>query len=404
MPSSTSSSEEKAAARRPEPPAGLRLTAADRPGVAQPVPERDIPNQPWRAILLCVLVLTLVMTGLWEWRIRQFQVRPGDLDDSASAWAEQRRRIRTEPVKAAIVGDSRILFDTDLDRFEQLTGVRPVQLALPGTNGRPFLEDLAADPHFKGLAIVGLADTSYFREGVGLMEDALRHGKWESPADRGSFLIHREVRRRLALLDDEYRLSSLVTRQDPNLRPGVQGPYDDVWKISETYEGRQTWIWPRIETDQRLRAHARAAWHEFKRPKATPKIIRMTQEKTAAAVAKIRARGGDVVFVRPPSAPEFRVNEEASIPRAKGFDALLVAANAKGVHFDDLPAAQNLVLPESSHLTRACATVFTDAYVRALTRLTPHLPLKPDAPPPLTRLDCVPEAVATEAAERRGPP
>ena len=29
-------------------PSGLRLTAADRPGVAQPVPERDIPDQPWQ--------------------------------------------------------------------------------------------------------------------------------------------------------------------------------------------------------------------------------------------------------------------------------------------------------------------------------------------------------------------
>jgi len=28
----------------------VRLTASDRPGVAQPVPVRDIPAQPWRAI------------------------------------------------------------------------------------------------------------------------------------------------------------------------------------------------------------------------------------------------------------------------------------------------------------------------------------------------------------------
>ncbi len=31
---------------------GLRLTASDRPGVAQPVPERDIPTRPWGPITL----------------------------------------------------------------------------------------------------------------------------------------------------------------------------------------------------------------------------------------------------------------------------------------------------------------------------------------------------------------
>ena len=43
----------------------------------------------------------------------------------------------------AIVGDSRILFDTDLDRFEALTGVRPVQLAIHGTSALTLLEDAA---------------------------------------------------------------------------------------------------------------------------------------------------------------------------------------------------------------------------------------------------------------------
>lgn len=390
MPSSISNSEPAACeTRRRAPPPGLRLTAADRPGVAQPVPERDIPARPWSAISLAVMLLTLALTGLWEWRMRALELTPGDLGESAPAWAEQRRRIDSEPVKVAIVGDSRILFDTNLDRFERLTGIRPLQLALAGTNGRPFLEDLAADPKFKGVVIVGMAELAYFREGVGLMKTALDHGRWESPADRASFLIHRELARRLALLDDDYRLSNLVDRLDPNLRPAVEGPYNDVWKIGQRVDDRQTWLWPRIEHDPRLRAHARAAWGGFKAPVVAKDVIAMTLARTRAAVAKIRARGGEVVFVRPPDAPQLRVNEEKEIPRARGWDALLVAAQAKGVHFDDLPAAQGLTIPEWSHLSRVCAVVFTDAYVRRLARLTPRIRLRADAPPALSARDCV---------------
>ncbi len=390
MPSSTSSSEgAPPGGRRHAPPPGLRLTAADRPGVAQPVPERDIPARPWRAISLTVMILTLVLSGFWEWRIRGLELSPGDLGDGPSHWAEQRRRIDAEAVPVAIVGDSRILFDTNFDRFERLTGLRPVQLALPGTNGLPFLEDLAADPKFKGVLIVGMAELSYFRKEVGLMKAALDHGRWESPADRASFLVHRELARRLALLDDNYRFSNLVARLDPNLRPKVEGPYDDVWKIAQSSDWRRTWLWPRIEHDARLRDHARAAWHGFKRPIVPQALIDSTLARTRAAVAKIRARGGEVVFVRPPDALQLRVNEEKEIPRAKGWDALLVAARAKGVHFDDLPAAQGLAIPEWSHLSRACAVVFTDVYVRALTALTPRIPLRADAPPALSARDCV---------------
>ncbi len=333
--------------------------------------------------------MTLLMAGLWEWRMRSLQLRPGDVGDSNSGWAEQRRRIDHEDVKVAIVGDSRIFFGTDLSRFQALTGVRPVQLALVGTNGLPVLEDLAADPKFKGLVLVGMADPSYFREDVGFMKQALATGRWESPSSRASFQLHKEMSHHLALMDQEYRLSLLVFRLDPGLRPKTEGPYDDVWKISRTFDDRQTYMWERILTDKRLRDHARFAWHGFKGDVASDKTIATVQARTRAALAKIRARGGDVIFVRPPDAIQLRVNEEHRIPKAKGWTALLAAVHAKGVHIDDLPQAQGLIVPEWSHLTRACATVFTDAYVRRLTVLTGRLTLRPDAPAALSSADCV---------------
>jgi hypothetical protein len=372
-----------------------RPTAADRPGVAQPVPVRDVPKKPWRAIFTTSLVVTAILLGFWERHARSLALLPGDLDDGPSAWAEQRRRADVEPAPVVVIGDSRILFDTNLDQFQALTGIRPIQLGLPGTNARPILENLADDQRFRGLVIVGIADTSYFREGVGLRKDALDRYNFESPAQHITFILGQALSRVLGFLDDSYRLSTLILRLDRGWRKGAQGPYYDVWKLSTVGDDRQTQMWSRIEHPSFLQAHARFVWLQpgfsFNGPPVTPAVIKMTLDRTRIAVAKIRARGGDVVFVRPPSAPTLRALEDKRLPRSRGWDALLKSANVKGIHADDLAAAKGLTLPEYSHLSAKCALVFTDAYVRELPTITARIQLRTNAPPPLRPASCAPK-------------
>ncbi|MBV8908765.1 MAG: hypothetical protein JOZ20_07170 [Sphingomonas sp.] len=378
-------------------PPGLRKTASDRPGQAQPVPTRDIPSRPWVKIGMFAFAGAALLTAGWEWNARErLQLRAGDINDSPQAWAEARRAADGAPV--AIVGDSRILFDTDLERFRQMTGVKPVQVSHVGTNSRALLEHFANDPNFHGLLIVGMADTMYFGMpviglGGNAVHNYVKNGK---PSQITGLWIDRWLQKYLAFMDSDYRLSLLTNRAiDFGVRKGVDSPYDDVWKISEDFPGRQYFMWHRIETDRFLQQHARYAWQGFNGPNVPPAVANKVIARSAEAVRRIRAHGGDVIFVRPPSAPQLRVNEQRRIPRALGWDRLLVGANAKGIHFDDLPEARNLVLPEWSHLSRKCAAVFTDAYVRRLVELTPRLKLRPDAPPPLTRADCVPSTIAS---------
>jgi len=377
-------------------PPGLRQTASNRPGQAQPVPTRDIPAQPWVKIGISVLCAVTLLTSAWEWNARtNLGLHAGDIDDSAQAWAEQRRLADAAPV--AIVGDSRILFDTDLGRFQQLTGVRPIQTSIVGTSARALLENYANDPKFHGLLIVGLVDLSYFRPvGVGLGGPYLKNfGKNGKPSQLTGLWIDRFLQRYFAFLDSDYRLSHMAERLDHGLRKGTDSPYEEVWKISETFDHRQYVMWDQIETNSYLRAHARHAWNGFKGPKIPPAIAAAVVARSAEAVRRIRARGGDVIFIRPPSAPQLRINEDPELPKAIGWNALLAGTKAKGIHADDLPQAQNLVIPEWSHLSRKCATVFTDVYVRRLVQLTTRLKLRADAPPPLSRADCVPQRIAS---------
>jgi hypothetical protein len=340
-------------------------------------------------------MVTLLMTA-WEWNARtNLGLRAGDIDDSPQAWAEARRA--ADSAQVAIVGDSRILFDTDQARFEQLTGVHPVQVSHVGTDSRALLEHFANDPNFHGLLIVGMADTMYFgMPAIGLGGTAIHnYVKNDKPSQLSGLYIDRWLQNYLAFMDSDYRLSRMVPKLDHGWRKGVDSPYEDVWKINEVFPGRQYFMWDQIQTNKYLQAHARHAWNGFKGPPIPPWLANKVIARSAEAVRRIRARGGDVIFVRPPSAPELRVNEQQRIPKALGWDRLLVGANAKGIHADDLAQAQNLELPEYSHLSHKCATVFTDAYVRRLVQLTPRLKLRADAPPPLTRADCVPQRIAS---------
>ena len=371
-------------------PAGLRETAANRPGQAQPVPTRDIPLRPWVKMGTFAFFAVMLLTAAWEWNARaNIGLRTGDLDDSPQAWAEARRA--ADDAQVAIVGDSRILFDTDQARFEALTGVRPIQVAHVGTDARALLEHFANDPQFHGLLIVGMADTMYFgMPAIGLGGTAIHnYSKSDKPSQLTGMWIDRWLQKHLAFMDSDYRLSRWAPRFDNGWRKGADSPYEDVWKLAEVSPGRQYVMWSRIETDSYLQAHARHAWNGFKGPPIPASVADKVIARSAEAVRRIRARGGEVIFIRPPSAQQLRVNEQRRITKALGWDRLLVGANANGIHADELAQAQMLVLPEWSHLSGKCATVFTDAYVRRLVQLTPRLKLRPDAPPLLSRSDCV---------------
>ena len=94
-----------------------------------------------------------------------------------------------------------------------------------------------------------------------------------------------------------------------------------------------------------------------------------------------------------------RANEARRVPRDRGWEPLLSATGVQGLHAEDDPVASHLFVPELSHLSRACSTVYTDSYVRRLTLLTPRLRLRADAPALLSPSDCPPTAAALAVQE-----
>ncbi len=337
---------------------------------------REIPKT--RLVAICLLVFVLVTAGViaWELQMRSLGLVAGDLDDSKAHWAVERRKIAAGDYdEVVIVGSSRILFDTDLDVWEEMTGRRPIQLALAGTNPRPFLTDFAADPDFKGLLVVGVTPDIFFGDWLGIPEFAgvLDYWKEQSPSERFGHQVGLFLSRRLAFLDSSYTLTALIDQVNLRNRGEIVRPYLDVWKLWETGDDRQTYLWSQIEVNERLREHARLAWGPYDGKPMDEAAITRACNDAVDAVKKIRARGGEVVFVRAPSAGLYYESEQHNATRAKTWDRLLRETGAHGIHFDDYPEMQGLEVPEWSHLSRASATRFTRAYVGVLARDVPWL-------------------------------
>jgi hypothetical protein len=361
VPSSTSSSDSAGQDRY------ARQTAADRPGIAQPVPVRPVPEQPWGRILLGAALLFMVLLAGWEAYWRAFGVTPSINSDNG-LWAMQRRRIDAGEGDATVItGSSRPFFDIQLQVWERLAGRRPIQLCFEGTSPLAFVEDLAADRHFTGRLIVGVDPQIFFRDSGGLHADAPAYTRRESPSQRvGQWISMHLIEPYLAFDDPDFALETVIARQSWPARPGSPWP-TQVRKLANHEADRNTYMWSKVADDPHYRELARAIWRQRFPPATDPppdklrKTIQEQIDRAAKAVAKLRARGVQVLFLRSPSDGEYLAYETRLFPRATTWDVLLKASGAPGLHFQDYPELQGYYLPEWSHLTRAEAERYTVA-------------------------------------------
>jgi hypothetical protein len=371
VPSSTSSSDALSGAAGALLPRAAdryaRQTASDRPGVAQPVPVRPVPEQPWGRILCGVAVLLALLIGGWEWYWRDFGVRPS-ISNTYGLWAIQRRRIDAgEGDATVLLGASRMYFDMQLPVWQRLEGRRPIQLSFEGTSPLRAVEDLADDPNFTGRILIAVEPDLFF-SGFEYRSGVIRYTRTESPSQRiGQWLSMHFIEPYFAFDDPDYALQTVLARQPWPARPGRHWQ-TDVRKLAETEADRNSHLWSKLADDPAYRELARRIWRQDFQPseddpppREAARIEREQIDRMARAVAKLRSRGVKVLFVRMPSDGEFLAYENRMYPRARTWEKLLAATGAPGIHFEDYPQLQGYYLPEWSHMTRAEGERFTQA-------------------------------------------
>ena len=77
------------------------------------------------------------------------------------------------------------------------------------------------------------------------------------------------------------------------------------------------------------------------------------------SVEKIRARGGQVIFVRTPESGPLKKATHLSHPRNLYWNRLLLHTHCEGIHYLDYPETADYTCPEWSHLSSTDAIHYT---------------------------------------------
>jgi hypothetical protein len=349
---------------------------------APPVPERPVPALRYGVVTAVALACFVLALSAWEGAWRMYGA-PRDATNGPGLWAAQRRRIDAgEGDATVLVGASRTLSNVQLDVWERLDGRRPIQLAIEGTSPMTALERLADDPHFTGRLIVGVTPGIFF-SGFEFRGETFSYHRRQTPSQRaGEWLSRHLVEPAFAFVEPDFALFSVLERQPWPQRPGREFRRLPP-KLFVIGPDRNARMWDKVERDSSYRALVTGIWaRSLRRPSPRPgsaehrdRLARRERQiaRAAAAVAKLRARGVEVVFVRHPSGGPFLAHEQASEPRAETWDVLLARTGARGLHFEDHPELQGYRLPEWSHL----AADEADRYTAALYALVgPRRPAK----------------------------
>jgi hypothetical protein len=336
-------------------------------------PIRRVPPGAWARAAVVAVILFAIAIGGWEAYWRSQWLKPS-ARNSDGLWAITRDRVDTEGGRGVvIIGSSRVLFDINLETWREQTGTLPIQLALEGTNPRPFLKHLADETSFAGVVVVGVTELLFFAPDPGLRAAALQRYRDRSPADRWSHQISmRVVEPVFAHYDPDTALFTVLRRQ-PIWKPrdGQIPAFPEVRKLSNSRRNRHTEMWDRVELDPDYREVARGTWLTALKtppppmppPDVMERLTNQMYDDLAAQIRTIRARGGDVVFVRCPSIGPFREFEKQVFPRGPTWDVLVKRTDAPGVYFEDYPDMQDVELPEWSHIRAGDTPRFTRALI-----------------------------------------
>src|SRR5436305_4164531 len=344
--------------------------------------ERPIPPLPWRGLTVVVALIVIAAASAWEFHSLSIGYRP-TLNANEDLWTMTRRSVKPESI--VIIGDSRGWYDLDLDELQKGLGKRPVQLAMGGSCAYPVLADLANDNNFHGTVICSVVPRLFVAPPgsppMDRAEKTVRRSHTQTLAQHASEYLAMPLEERVAFLkQEELTLDDLLKRLPiPNRPYALVSPRLPPYFGTLDRERRARMTEECAQPGSELAKMIQQIWIPLFTPPPPPTYIPKEEfaktmedainqrfKDVAAAVQKLRARGGKIVFVRFPCSGELKTLEDRETPRAGIWDRVLKDTGAPGIYYEDFRDLAGFNCPEWSHLSAGDSVEFSK-------RLVPHL-------------------------------
>lgn len=328
-------------------------------------------THPTQRIFWLALVLALILLSGYEWYWGQVSHWPKGHDlENLDTWSDQRGKLdRLDSQDVVIIGSSRAHFDININLWDSLTGRKPVQLAYPGSSPYHVLDDLVHHSDYKGLLVIGVSPGLFFT-----ME-----GSWG--ANRGKAFVDRFHERTYAqvlnqqlyyhvdpyfsYLQEELSYENLIDRLPFPDRDSVWHP--DIWPpMVKMDRSRNIRMISEMETDTVLQNWQKKIWFNPDPKNHFTDSAQVILDYYSGLVKEFTARGGRVVFIRPPVTGFYLETEFQLYPREEYWDKLLAQSGCFGIHFSDFEELSQMNPPEWSHLNRAESDQYTATIIRIL--------------------------------------
>jgi hypothetical protein len=342
---------------------------------------RPIPQLAWRGITVSAVLIVIAAAFAWELYCRSIGYGP-TLNDNEDLWTSARRRVKPESI--VIIGDSRGWYDLDLDELQKGLGKRPVQLAMGGSCAYPVLADLANDKNFHGTIICSVVPRLFVAPPgtppTNHAEKVVRRSHTQTLAQRASQYLAMPLEEHVAFLkQEELSLDGLLKRLPiPNRSYALVSPRLPPYFGTLDRERRRRMI-EECAGPGKLQSMIQQIWLPLFTPPPPPSYIPKEEfaknmgqaieqrfHDVAAAVQKLRSRGGKIVFVRLPNSGGLKALEDRETPRAVVWDRVIKDTAAPGIYYEDFPDLTGFNCPEWSHLSAGDSVEFSK-------RLVPHL-------------------------------
>ncbi|MCK7591557.1 hypothetical protein M0G43_13300 [Subsaxibacter sp. CAU 1640] len=327
--------------------------------------------------LFVAVTLGMISLVIWELYWRNQGLEP-NIDDNKNLWANQRARLENYDEKTVVfIGSSRILYDINLDIWENETGTNGIMLAAQGSTPIPVMQDIVENTDFNGTLVIGITPPLFFStinpkaNFVQRSQSLVDYYYNRTYAQRLNHMLSVPLQKNLVFIrdgdeswDSDVDLKTLLKQVHWDERSGPRyPPFNNFEEI--TLDRRMKM--PEIMVKDTAYANTiKKVWTTILSGDNPPPDKETTTNTFVDLAKKFQARGGNLILVRCPSSGLFKDIESKAFPRAQFWDPLVEKSGAKAYHYEDFPELTNLFLPEWSHLAAEDAEVFTRVIIEAM--------------------------------------